>query len=206
MEEKKKIKEGWLKKLRGQFMTGLIAMVPLGATVLIFYWLFTSIDKILQPLIRAIWGHNITGVGFGVTVILIYVVGVIARNVIGKRLVKYFDTLLARVPIFRLLYRSIRQILDSFSTPDKAGFLQVVLVEFPQKGMKAIGFITNEMTDADGEKLISVLIPTAPNPMTGFLEIVREEDIVRTKITVDAAMKMIVSAGRMTPNDVQTKI
>jgi uncharacterized membrane protein len=206
MEEKKKTKEGWVKKIRGQFMTGLIAIVPLGATVLILVWLFTSIDKILQPIVRAIWGHNITGVGFGVTVILIYVVGVIARNVIGKRLVKYFDSLMARVPIFRLLYRSIRQIMDSFSTPDKAGFLQVVLVEFPKKGMKAIGFITNEITDADGKKLISVLIPHSPNPTSGFLEIVREEDIVRTQISVDAAMKMIVSAGKMTPNDVQTKI
>lgn len=206
MDEKRVHKEGWGKKLRGQFMTGLLVMVPLGATVLIFYWIFTSIDNILQPVIRAIWGHNITGVGFGVTVILIYVVGVIARNVIGKRLIRYGESLLDKVPIFRLLYRSIRQILDSFSAPDKAGFMQVVLVEFPKKGMRAIGFVTNEVIDRNGIKLISVLIPHAPNPTSGFMEIVKEEDIIRTNISIDEAMKMVVSAGKMMPDDVQNKI
>jgi len=131
---------------------------------------------------------------------------VIARNVIGKRIIKYGESLLARVPIFRLLYRSIRQIVDSFSTPDKTDFMQVVLVEFPRKGMRAIGFITNEVMDRNGTKLISVLIPNAPNPTSGFLEIVKEEDIIRTSISIDEAMKMVVSAGKMMPYDVQTKI
>ena len=79
-------------------------------------------------------------------------------------------------------------------------------MEFPRKGMRAIGFITNEITGKDGEKLMSVLIPTAPNPTTGFLQIVKEEDIVRTKISVDDAIKMIVSAGRMTPPEVQSRL
>jgi uncharacterized membrane protein len=206
MDEKKVHREGWGKKLRGQFMTGLLVIIPLGASVLILVWLFTSIDNILQPVIRAIWGHNITGVGFGVTVILIYVVGVIARNVVGKRIIKYGDSLLNKVPIFKQLYRGIRQIVDSFSAPDKTGFMQVVLVEFPQKGMRAIGFVTNEIIDKNGKKLISVLIPTAPNPTSGFLEIVKEEDVIRTQIPVDAAVKMVVSAGRMMPDEVQTKI
>jgi len=206
MDEKKVHKERWGKKLSGQFMTGLLVIIPLGASVLILVWLFTSIDNILQPVIRAIWGHNITGVGFGVTVILIYVVGVIARNVIGKRIIKYGESLLNRVPIFKQLYRGIRQIVDSFSDPDKTGFMQVVLVEFPQKGMRAIGFVTNEIIDKNGKKLLSVLIPTAPNPTSGFLEIVKEEDVIRTQIPVDAAVKMVVSAGRMMPDEVQTKI
>jgi uncharacterized membrane protein len=206
MDEKKVHKERWGKKLSGQFMTGLLVIIPLGASVLILVWLFTSIDNILQPVIRAIWGHNITGVGFGVTVILIYVVGVIARNVVGKRIIRYGDSLLNRVPIFKQLYRGIRQIVDSFSDPDKTGFMQVVLVEFPQKGMRAIGFVTNEIIDKNGKKLLSVLIPTAPNPTSGFLEIVKEEDVIRTQIPVDAAVKMVVSAGRMMPDEVQTKI
>ena len=206
MDGKKVSKEGWGKKLRGQFMTGLLVIIPVGATVLILIWIFISIDNILQPVIRAIWGQNIPGVGFGVTVILIYLTGVIARNVIGKRIIKYGESLLARVPIFRLLYRSIRQIVDSFSTPDKTDFMQVVLVEFPRKGMRAIGFITNEVMDRNGTKLISVLIPNAPNPTSGFLEIVKEEDIIRTSISIDEAMKMVVSAGKMMPYDVQTKI
>jgi uncharacterized membrane protein len=206
MDEKKVKKAGWGKTLRGQFMTGLVVIVPVGATVLILVWLFTSIDNILRPLIKTAWGYDLPGVGFGVTVILIYVTGVIAKNVIGKRIVKYFESLLARVPIFRLLYRGIRQILESFSEIDQSSFMQVVLVEFPHKGMKSIAFITNELVDKNGEKSLCVLIPTAPNPTTGFLQILKEEDVIRTDISVDDAIKMVISAGRMMPGEVQNKI
>jgi uncharacterized membrane protein len=206
MDDKKVSREGWGKKLRGQFITGLLLIVPVGASVLILIWIFTSIDNILQPVISRIAGHDITGVGFGATVILIYLTGVVGRNVVGKKILKYGDSMLTKVPIFKQLYRGITQIVESFSAPDKTGFMQVVLVEFPQKGMRAIGFITNEITDRNGQKLISVLIPTAPNPTSGFLEIVKEEDVIRTQISVDAAVKMVVSAGRMMPGEVQTKI
>jgi uncharacterized membrane protein len=206
MDEKKETKVGWGKKLRGQFITGLLVTVPLGASILILIWLFTSIDNILQPIINRIVGHNITGVGFGATIILIYLAGLIARNVVGKRILRYGNSLLNRVPVFRWLYNGIKQVMESFSAPGKTGFMQVVLVEFPRKGIRAIGFVTNEITDEAGEKLLSVLIPTAPNPTTGFLQIVREEDIIRTKLSVDEAVKMVVSAGRMTPGEIQTRI
>jgi uncharacterized membrane protein len=81
-----------------------------------------------------------------------------------------------------------------------------VLVDFPQKGQKALGFVTNEIVDKNGQKLFSVLIPTAPNPMTGFLEILKEEDIIRTQISVEDALKMVVSAGKMMPDGIQYKM
>jgi uncharacterized membrane protein len=206
MEEKKERKEGFGKKIRGQFVTGLLVMIPLAASILILVWLFNSVDHILQPVIRQIWGHKIPGVGFGVTIVLIYLVGVVGRNVFGNRIVKYFDSLLNKVPIFRLLYRSISQIFQSFSDTSKTKFMQVVLVEFPHKGMRALGFVTNEITDKNGLKWFSVLIPHAPNPMSGFMEIVKEEDIMRTNISVDEAVKMVVSAGRTMPDGVHDKI
>jgi len=205
MDEKVRVKEGIGKKIRAQFMTGLLVIVPLGASILILIWIFSSIDNILQPIVRSIWGKEIVGVGFAVTVVLIYLAGVIGRNVIGNRMLRYFDRLLERLPVFRILYRGIRQILTSFSVPDKTGFLQVVLVDFPYKGLKAIAFITNEIIGRDGEKSYTVLIPNSPNPTSGFLEIVKEEDIIRTKINVDEAIKMIISAGRVMPGDVRTK-
>lgn len=186
-------------------MTGLLIIVPLGASILILIWIFTSIDNILQPVVRRVWGEEIMGVGFAVTIILIYLAGVVGRNVIGNRVIRYFDSLLDRVPVFRLLYRSIRQIMTSFSIPDNTGFLKVVLVDFPHKGMKAIAFITNELIGQDGKKSYSVLIPNSPNPTSGFMEIVKEEDIVRTQISVDEAIKMIISAGRVMPGDMRTK-
>lgn len=206
MEEKQVTGDSWGKRIRGQFMTGLLVIVPIGASILILIWIFSSIDNILQPIIRLIWGHNIPGVGFGATIILIYLAGVVAKNIVGKRIIKWGDSVLNRVPVFRWIYRGIRQIMDSFAAPDKTGFMQVVLVEFPKEGMKAIGFITNEIIDREGKKQISVLVPTAPNPTSGFLIVVKEEELIRTQIPVDDAVKMIVSAGRMMPGEVQHKI
>jgi uncharacterized membrane protein len=206
MSDKQASTDGWGKRLRAQFMAGILVVVPAGATILILIWVFTTIDNILQPIVRAIAGHSIPGVGFGVTVVLIYITGVIARNVIGNRLIKYGDSIMTRVPLFRSLYMGIRQILESFSAPNKTGFMHVVLVEFPRKGIRALAFVTNEITDSNGKKMLSILIPTSPNPTSGFLQIVREEDIVRTNISVEDALKMVVSAGRMTPDEVQTKL
>jgi uncharacterized membrane protein len=206
MNEPRTHKEKWSRKLRDQFVAGILVVVPLGATVLILVWLFNSIDNILQPVINAIFGHTIPGVGFGATVVIVYVVGVIARNIIGRRIIRYGESILNKVPIFRHLYSGIRQVLESFTAPDKTGFMHVVLVEFPKPGMRALGFVTNQLKDTNGDKLISVLIPTAPNPTTGFLQIVKEKDVIRTKITVDEALKMIVSAGRLTPPEVASKI
>jgi uncharacterized membrane protein len=199
-------KHGLMRTLRNQFVEGLLVIIPLGATVLILIWLFTSIDNILQPFVRAIWGQTIPGVGFFATLVLIYLTGVITANFIGKRLLHYGEALLGKVPVVRPLYTGIKQILESFSDPNKTGFMQVVLVEFPRKGMMALAFITNEVTTAAGEKLLTVLIPTAPNPATGFLQIMKEADVIRTKMSVDDAIKMIVSAGRITPQEARDKL
>jgi len=199
-------RDGLGKTLRRQFIAGIIVVVPLGATILILVWIFNAIDNLLQPIVTNIWGHTIPGVGFGVTVVLIYIAGVIASNVLGRRLIRYGNSLIARVPVFQQLYTGIKQIVDSFSAPDKTGFMQVVLVEFPRKGMRAIGFVTNELTDKSGQKLLNILIPNAPNPMSGFLQIVKEEEVVRTKVSVDEALKMIVSAGRVTPAGVSDRL
>ena len=190
------------KKLRAQFAAGILVVVPIIIAILILRWLFVYIDDILQPVAKALLGHKIPGVGFGIAVVLIYLTGLIATNVIGKRLIRYGESLLARVPLFRYLYSGIKQILESFATPGEAGFLQVVLVEFPKKGMRVIGFVTNELFDKSGEKLLTVFIPTSPNPTSGYLEIVRENDIIRTNISIDDALKMVLSAGKVSLEEV----
>ncbi len=207
MSDSQKISKGGIgKRLRTQFIAGILVVVPIGASILVLVWLFSAIDNILQPLVSAIWHHTIPGVGFATTLVVIYLVGVVATNVVGKKLIRYGESLLDRVPVFRQLYTGVRQVMESFATPDKTGFMQVVLVEFPRKGMRAIGFITNELTDKSGEKLLSVFIPTAPNPTTGFLQIMREEEVVQTGISVEDALKMVVSAGRMTPKGVSDRL
>jgi uncharacterized membrane protein len=194
------------RKLRTQFITGIVIVVPIGAAILILRWLFLAIDNILQPVGQTLLGYTIPGLGLGITVLLIYVVGVIATNVIGRRLIRYGESLLARVPLFRYLYTGIKQILQSFATPREGGFLQVVLVEFPKKGMRAIGFLTSESRVESGENLLSVFIPTSPNPTSGYLEIVRESDVIRTSISVDDALKMVLSAGKVSLQEVTDRL
>jgi len=194
------------KKLRAQFVAGILVIVPIGAAILILAWVFITVDNILQPVVKSLLGHTIPGVGFGITVVLIYLAGVVATNIVGKRLIRYGESLLARVPLFRYIYTGIKQILESFSTPREAGFLQVVLVEFPKKGMRVMGFVTSESCDKSGEKILSVFIPTSPNPTSGYLEIVRENDIIRTNISVDDALKMVLSAGKVSLQEVIDKL
>jgi len=194
------------KKLRAQFITGIVIIVPIGAAILILRWLFLAIDSILQPLAQSLLGYTIPGLGLGITVVLIYLAGVVATNVIGRRLIRYGESLLARVPLFRYLYTGIRQILQSFATPREGGFLQVVLVEFPKQGMRAIGFLTSESRVESGEKLLNVFIPTSPNPTSGYLEVVRERDVIRTNISVDDALKMVLSAGKVSLQEVTDRL
>ncbi len=197
----------WLgKNLRKQFLTGILVIVPIGATILILIWIFTTIDNILQPVIQLIVGHPVRGVGFGITIVLIYLAGVIASNVVGKSLIRYGESVLSKVPFVRPLYASIKEILESFSRPSKSGLLQVVLIEFPRKGMWTLGFITNEMLMPSGETQLNIFIPNAPNPTGGFLQIVKEEEVIRTDIPVNEALRMVISAGRVSPQEVSDKL
>jgi uncharacterized membrane protein len=207
MKDSKRISPSQVgRKLRTQFLTGVLVIVPIGAAVLILRWLFFSIDSILQPVAKSLLGYTVPGLGFGITVLLIYLTGVVATSVIGKRLIRYGESLLARVPVFRYLYTGIKQIMESFASPREAGFLQVVLVEFPKKGMRVIGFVTSESRVESGEKLLTVFIPTSPNPTSGYLEIVKENDIIKTNISIDDALKMVLSAGKVSLQEVTDRL
>jgi uncharacterized membrane protein len=194
------------KMLRRQFVTGILVIVPAAAAILILVWLFFTIDNLLQPVARYLLGHSVAGLGIGITIVLIYLTGVVATSVIGKRLVRYGESLLSRVPVFRYLYTGIKQIMESFAAPREAGFLQVVLVEFPKKGMRVIGFLTSESRAQSGQKLLTVFIPTSPNPTSGYLEIVRENDVIRTSISIDDALKMVLSAGKVSLPEVTDRL
>ena len=207
MKHLRRVSWGWLgRKLRRQFLTGILAVVPLSVTIVVLVWVFTTVDNYLQPVIKPILGRSIPGVGFGVMIVVIYLVGVIASNVLGKRLINYGESLVARVPIVRPLYTGVKQLMDSFSTPDKTGFIQTVLVEFPRKGIWTIGFITKESPAQSGETQLNIFVPTSPNPMSGFLQIVGEGEVIRTDISVENALRMVVSAGRVAPQEVSEKL
>lgn len=200
----------FLKKLRDVAIAGLVVTVPIAVTIWIFVWLFNEIDKILKPLISryigtALNGHT-TGIGFAIIVALVLIVGLIATNVIGKRIVRWGESLISKIPISRTLYEGIRQMMQSYSEKDKTGFLQVVMVEYPRKGVHTLAFVTNEYTNEHGKKMVSLFIPNSPNPMSGFLHIFDDSEVVRTRLTIEEGLKMVVSAGRVSPKDVGDKI
>jgi len=193
-----------LKTIRTTFVAGLIVVVPIGLTVWILIWIFNGVEDLLSPVVAWIFerfgAEPITGVGFGITVLLIFVIGIIMTNVVGRRIVRWGESMLGKVPVARLLYVAFREVFRGFSEENANSFLAVVLVEFPAKGMRTIGFITKEDVDKDGRPVFNVFIPTTPNPTSGFLEILHENDIIRTRISVEDALKMVISGGRMSPS------
>lgn len=192
----------FIKKLGTLFLAGLLVLVPIGLIILVLVWLFNWIDGILGPLILNIWGVYYTGIGFGVIIILIFIAGLIVSNFLGKKILAGIETyFFHKIPVVGYFYKAIKQVIGSFSKTTKNGYLKVVFVEFPRKGMRSIGFVTNERVSQTGEKEYNVFVPTSPNPTTGFLLILREEEIITSELSVNDAIKLVVSAGKYTPDD-----
>jgi uncharacterized membrane protein len=185
----------FFRHLRNKFLLGLLVIVPVGVTILILVWAFNSIDNILRPIIITTWGKTYPGIGFGIVVLLVYLAGLLASSFFGRKIISFAESLLDRLPLFKQLFRSIQQITRSFSNPRESGFMQVVFLEYPRKGIYSIGFITNVTHSDTGKHIYSVFIPTAPNPTSGFLLIVGEDEITRTKMSIEDAIKVVISAG-----------
>jgi uncharacterized membrane protein len=217
---KKPDKSAWtwfLGRLRTRFLSGLLVVVPVATTILILAWVFTTVDDIFQPVITEVirWitkdpGYNghIVGLGFAITIIIVLISGITAGNYVGKKLINFGDSILKRIPLFRQVYGGAKQVVESFSGTgaiNKAAFREVVLVEFPARGMTTIAFITNEFSSQTGEKLYSVYIPTTPVPWSGFSAIVNEENLTRTSISIDEALKMCISGMMISPSSLKIR-
>ena len=193
-----------MRTIRKHFLAGILVVVPVVAAIYVLYWFFITVDDILQPVIMWIFGRRIIGVGFGISIIVIYLAGVLASNLFGRRILRFTESMVTRIPLFRQLYRGFKQVAESLSgyKVKKAAFREVILVEFPRDGMKTLAFITNEMKDESNNTLYAIYIPTAPVPTSGYFEIVTPDKITRTNLTVDEAMRMIMSSGMVAPRSI----
>ena len=190
-----------MSKVRNSFFSGLFLVIPIVASVWIIVFGFTLIDELLQPLIRKYINVNIPGLGFGVIVVSIFLLGLVTNNYVGKRIVKLGDSLLRRIPFFRVLYSSAKQVTDGFAdsgTMSRAAFREVILVEFPANALIP-AFITNEFISDSGEKYYTIYIPTTPTPWTGFASIVAANKVTRVNISIDEAIKMCISGMMISP-------
>jgi uncharacterized membrane protein len=183
--------------LRNKLILGVLLLVPLIASCLILVWAFNWVDNILQPVIVSYWGKTYPGIGVGIVLVFAYLTGLLASSLLGKRIIELGENLLQKIPIFKYIYRGIKQIIISFTEPRKNGFMQVVFIEYPRKGIHSVGFLTNELHTENEETLYTVFIPTSPNPTSGYLEVVREQELIRSTMSVEDALKVVVSAGKV---------
>jgi uncharacterized membrane protein len=194
-----------LKHLRAKIFAGILVILPLGITFLILKFVFNTLDSILDPLIPDITislfhrPYHIPGVGIIAFFLLLYLIGLITTNVLGRQLISWGDRLFTTIPVVKNIYTSSKQLTDAFSATRKGSFRQAVFVEFPQEGNYVLGFVTNELTDREHQKKVTVFIPTAFIPPQGFLLFLPKEKIFPSQLTVEEAIKAIMSVGIVAP-------
>jgi uncharacterized membrane protein len=191
--------------LKRYFLTGLLVIIPIWGTILILKGLFVAVDGILGDLlVRLVPSHYVPGLGILALVVLIFSAGLFATNFMGRRIVKWWEDLLNRVPLVRGIYSTLKSVMDILSFSDHASYNRVVLIQFPKNGHYCIAFVTGvtkgEMQDLAQEPLIHVYVPTSPNPTSGYFLLVPEHEITSVDMSVEEAMKLIVSGGLCSPS------
>jgi len=195
--------------LRKYLIAGLLVWIPLAATVVIIRLLINLLDKtilLIPPDYRpeAVLGFSIPGYGVIVGIFILLITGIFAANLFGRRFVQYWESLLGRIPLVRTIYSSVKQVLETLLASDNKSFRKVVMIEYPRKGIWSFGFLTNKgpsvANDRIGRELVSVFVPTTPNPTSGFIMMVPAEDIIELQLTVEEGFKYIISMGVVIPD------
>jgi len=198
------------KIIKRQFLAGLAILLPIGLTLYIVWILFNLVSKYFAPLLITIPLFRempvvvLRVIGLLITLVIIWIIGLVATNIVGRKILRLPEVLLLKAPIVNRIYQTIKQIIQTIIA-SKTTLRQVVLVEYPRKGIYSVAFVTN-IHEEKGKRRLYLLIPTTPNPTTGFFAIVPEEEAIPLNITVEDGMKLIVSAGIITPENYSIKI
>jgi uncharacterized membrane protein len=203
------LKGGIMVRLRRYLVAGLLVWVPAMVTVLVLRFLVRILDqtlKLLPPKYQPeVWlGFNIPGLGIVLTLVVLLVTGMFVANFVDRALLEGWESLLGRIPLIRTLYSGVKQVAEHLFDENGKPFKQVVLVEYPRRGMWSLGFLTSERTGepharTEEPQLVSVFVPTTPNPTSGFLVMTPRNDVLMLDMKVDDAMKMIISMGVVIP-------
>lgn len=181
-------------------LTGVVVAIPLLATLWVVQLAYVSINDISAPALLKL-GINMPLLPFFVTLCLFIALGFMTSNVLGRRMLEKMELALLRVPFVATVYAAIKQVIDSFkSFKNIDNFKRVVYLDYPADGARLIGFVTGQYYDSKlDEEMTSVVIPTAPNPMTGLVVVVPANKLTESSLTLEEAMKMVVSAGLVAP-------
>lgn len=197
------------KGVKGYFLTGLLIVVPLYITFYVLRLIVGSMDKVLLYLPEhlrpeAYLPFHVPGIGLLLTIIIIFIIGLLAQNFFGRKLVSIGEYFMSKIPVLRAVYKGSKQFVDTFFVQDSdEGFNTVVMLEYPRKGIYGLGFVTGrakgELQARTGETTMNVFIPTTPNPTSGFYLIVPESDLTVLDMTVEDAFKVIMTGGMVVP-------
>jgi uncharacterized membrane protein len=224
------VKKDHFSRWRANFFAGLAVVLPAVVSVVVIFWVFFTVSTVTDTLLifipREYTHEKLAGeAGAGpmhwywsaiallMAVLLTSIVGLLARNYFGRKLIEWVDSSLLHVPILNKIYGAIKQVNEAFSSGSKTSFKTVVMVEFPHPGMRSVGFLTSEvheeMQQKTSEPMVCVFIPTTPNPTSGFLVLVPESRVTRLDMSVADGIKFIVSLGSISPesgNTLQQKL
>jgi uncharacterized membrane protein len=196
----------WL-RLRRYFLSGLVVFLPLSLTIYLFFLTLELADSFLgqyiEPYFAREFGFYFRGISILICILIIFLIGFFVTNFLGKRIFAAFEALLLRLPFFRQVYPAIKEISHFLFATKRAAFKQVILLEYPRKGLYSIGFITNDTSkklyEKTGQELCNVFVPSAPGPLTGYVILVPRNEITPLDISVEEAVRFIVSGGVVNP-------
>lgn len=198
-----------MSKLRGYLIAGLLVWVPLGVTILIIKFLIDLMDNTLL-ILPAAWhpdqllGVRVPGLGMLLSLIVVLVTGMVVANLFGRHVFSFTESLLARIPVVRAIYSATKQLTETLFSGSGKSFRKVVLVQYPRVGLWTLGFITGdglpEANSKAGRDFVNIFVPTTPNPTSGFFLMVPRKDVIELEMSVDAGIKLIISAGAVLPD------
>lgn len=195
---------GFVVRMRRILLAGLLVLGPAAVTGVVLVWLFRSLDGVLGPAMTELVGRPIPGLGLLATIVIVFLLGLVSRNVLGKRLVGGTERLIRRVPVARFLYHSTKEVFSSLTEKPADSFKQVVLLEYPRQGIWSVGFVTGSIAalDAAGPEadLLTVFMPSTPNPTSGFLVLAPRAEAKELPITVEQGVRLVISGGILRPD------
>ena len=206
-----------MKKANKYIITGIMSIIPITLTYWIIQKLFMFFSVPGKSIINIFFSTEdmITKndfliqsintleylIGFSLTIIFLYFLGIVISNVIGKRLYSYFEYLLEKIPIVSKIYSTIKNITDSLSKPNSQAFQKVVIIEYPRKELWTLAMVTGECKNSDGIEYYNLFVPTTPNPTSGYLILIKKTDVKETNLSVDDGLSIIISGGMVVPED-----
>ncbi len=188
--------------IRRRFAVGFLVVFPLVITLFFARFIFGLLDRWFLPISERLFGVEIPGIGFILFIIALFALGTLATNILGGRMLDFFEKKVAGIPLLSPIYQGARQITEAIQIRGTTDFRKVVLLDFPRQGMRSVGFVTREFSSPtvfSDQPSALVFVPTTPNPTTGFLVALPQSELEALDITVEQGVKLLISGGLLTP-------